>query len=304
MTDFLQPELTTIALCWRLERRDGVALGFTTHDRDLAIGGLVYRAAPGMLPSAISLSDGFAADTLDIEGALSSAAITGADLRAGRWDGASVAHLHGGLGGAGGRDRCRWRGASWARSRSGATPSRRSCAGRRRCSTAAVVEQTSPECRAPLGDKRCRVDMAGRVSVTRIATVIDDETCRGRSGGGRRTAYGYGRLRWLGGANSGLESAVLRSDGRDADAARGAGVRGGGGRSRRASRGLRQEPRDLRGAVRQCGELSRRAASAGDRFADPVSGGLRGPPPTPSRKRDGLSTRRRRDDAAEGLPWR
>ncbi|HST35846.1 MAG TPA: phage BR0599 family protein, partial [Allosphingosinicella sp.] len=26
-------------------------------------------------------------------------------------------------------------------------------------------------------------------------------------------AHGYGRLRWLGGANSGLESAVLRSDG-------------------------------------------------------------------------------------------
>ena len=26
-------------------------------------------------------------------------------------------------------------------------------------------------------------------------------------------AYGYGRLRWIGGANSGLDSAILRSDG-------------------------------------------------------------------------------------------
>ena len=70
MTAFLERELTTVALCWRLERRDGVAMGFTTHDRDLAIGGLLYRAAPGMLPSAITLSDGFSADSIDIEGAL------------------------------------------------------------------------------------------------------------------------------------------------------------------------------------------------------------------------------------------
>ena len=90
MSDFLNRDLTTIALCWRLERRDGIALGFTTHDRDLAIGGLVYRAAPGMLPSAISLSDGFDADSLDVGGALTSGAISAADLGAGRWDGAAV----------------------------------------------------------------------------------------------------------------------------------------------------------------------------------------------------------------------
>ena len=51
MADFLAEPLATIALCWRLERRDGVALGFTTHDRDLVVEGLVYRAAPGMLPT-------------------------------------------------------------------------------------------------------------------------------------------------------------------------------------------------------------------------------------------------------------
>jgi len=56
---WLQPELTCVALCWRLDRRDGVMMGFTSHDRGLAIDGLDYRAAPGMLPSAISLSDGF-----------------------------------------------------------------------------------------------------------------------------------------------------------------------------------------------------------------------------------------------------
>jgi uncharacterized phage protein (TIGR02218 family) len=83
-------ELTSLAFCWRLERRDGVCLGFTTHDRDLTIDDLHYRAAPGMLPSAITLSDGFDPDTLDVAGALTSAAITGEDLAAGRWDGAAL----------------------------------------------------------------------------------------------------------------------------------------------------------------------------------------------------------------------
>jgi hypothetical protein len=50
---FLEGTLTTIALCWRIERCDGIALGLTDHDRDLLIDGLVHRAASGMTPSAI-----------------------------------------------------------------------------------------------------------------------------------------------------------------------------------------------------------------------------------------------------------
>ncbi|WP_369124976.1 DUF2163 domain-containing protein, partial [Pseudomonas sp. AH2 (2023)] len=57
MTD-LESILTTAAFCWRVERADGVVMGFTTHDRDLEVDGLLYRAAPGMRPSAVALSDG------------------------------------------------------------------------------------------------------------------------------------------------------------------------------------------------------------------------------------------------------
>lgn len=211
MPQFLEPDLATIALCWRLERRDGAALGFTTHDRDLAIGGLAYRAAPGMLPSAISLSDGFAADTLDIEGALSSAAITAADLQAGRWDGASVSIFMVDWEAPGGEALPVARGELGEVSIQG-----EGFAAELRGPAASldmgVVEQTSPECRARLGDKRCRVDLAGRASVTRIAAVIDEEIVEVEAAA-PGNAYGYGRLRWLGGANSGLDSAVLRSAG-------------------------------------------------------------------------------------------
>ena len=211
MADFLDSDLTTIALCWRLERRDGVGLGFTTHDCDLVIDGLVYRATPGMLPSAIGLSDGFDADTLDIEGALSSDAISSADLKAGRWDGAALAVFmvdweapegerlalaRGELG------EVSIRGEAFEAELRGPTA----------LLDAAVVEQTSPECRATLGDKRCRIDMAARVTTTRIAAVLADEDVEVEQGAAGN-AYGYGLLRWIGGANSGLDSPVLRSDG-------------------------------------------------------------------------------------------
>jgi uncharacterized phage protein (TIGR02218 family) len=211
MPDFLERDLATIALCWRLERGDGVTLGFTTHDRDLTISGLVYRAAPGMLPSAISVSDGLDADSVDIKGALTSAAIGGADLSAGRWDGASVRIFmvdweapdgesfqvaRGELG------EVLVKGEAFEAELRGPTA----------LLDAPVVEQTSPECRARLGDKRCRVDMAGRTRLTRIASIAaaDAVAVEDAAAG---NAYAGGRLRWFGGANSGLESAILRSEG-------------------------------------------------------------------------------------------
>ena len=82
--------VTGLAICWRIERRDGVAIGLTDHDRDLEVDGFTYRAAPGMTPSAIVRGDGLEAATMDAKGALTSAAITERDLIAGRWDGARV----------------------------------------------------------------------------------------------------------------------------------------------------------------------------------------------------------------------
>ena len=86
---FTQP-LETVATWWRILRRDGVTLGFTTHDRDLWLDGVNHRAAPGMTPSAIRRSADFEPDSAEIAGALSHDSITDADLALGRYDGARV----------------------------------------------------------------------------------------------------------------------------------------------------------------------------------------------------------------------
>ena len=209
----LEGELTSLAFCWRIERRDGVAIGFTTHDRDIEITGLIYRAAPGMLPSAISLSDGFGTAALEVEGAITSSAIRQEDLSAGRWDGASVAvfmvdwrnpgagTLHLARGEIGD---VAVKGNSFTSELNGPTT----------LLERPVVEQTSPECRAELGDKRCRVDMSGRMLVTRVVAAAEG-TITVADGSAEAGAYSYGRLRWLGGRNCGLDSAILSSAGQE-----------------------------------------------------------------------------------------
>jgi len=83
-------ELETVATFWRVYRKDGVTLGFTTHDADLWFGDVLHRAAPGMIPSAIRCSSDFEADSAEIDGALTHDAISEADLAAGRYDGARI----------------------------------------------------------------------------------------------------------------------------------------------------------------------------------------------------------------------
>lgn len=82
--------LETVATFWRVLRRDGVTLGFTTHDRDLHFGGVVHRATPGMVPSAIRRSADFEPDSAEVQGALSHDSISAYDLAIGRFDGARV----------------------------------------------------------------------------------------------------------------------------------------------------------------------------------------------------------------------
>ena len=215
MSGWLEAEVATIALCWRIERRDGVAVGLTAHDRDLTIDGLVHRSAPGMVPSSITRSVGLEAETMDVSGALVAGAITERDLLAGRWDGARVMLFA-----------VDWTGKDWRRGEDrvdlgegtiGAVEMRDGAfTAELRGGNAAldrpVVEATSPECRAELGDTRCRVARAGRRRFGRVIA-CDGVVMTLDRVEPAADAYGGGLLRWFGGENGGLEQAIARSEG-------------------------------------------------------------------------------------------
>ncbi len=86
----LDSNATTMCYCWRIKRKDTVVLGFTDHDNDLTFDGTTFKASTGFEATELQSSLGLAVDNVDVISGFDSAAITEADLNAGRYDDADV----------------------------------------------------------------------------------------------------------------------------------------------------------------------------------------------------------------------
>jgi uncharacterized phage protein (TIGR02218 family) len=172
----LAGELTTLATCWKLTRRDGVPMGFTDHDRDLRIGGQLYSASSGYTRSAIASQAGLAVDNVDLDGVLDHDTITDRDIRAGLYDRAEILVFL----------------VDWTAPNAWQIIMRRGWIGEpvitpdgsfkaelrglAQAMSQNVLEIYQPECRADLGDRRCKVDLAALTATGTVAEVIDRRT--------------------------------------------------------------------------------------------------------------------------------
>jgi uncharacterized phage protein (TIGR02218 family) len=86
----LSGDASTLCHCWRLERTDGVTLGFTDHDRDLVFDGVTYEAASGLAAGEASAGTGMVTGGTEVSGALDSDRLSEADLAAGKFDHARI----------------------------------------------------------------------------------------------------------------------------------------------------------------------------------------------------------------------
>lgn len=80
---------TTLARCIEITRADAAVYRYTDAQRDLVVGGNTYLAGPGLVVGDIASSAGLAVDNLELTITPDDAAITRADILAGRWDGAA-----------------------------------------------------------------------------------------------------------------------------------------------------------------------------------------------------------------------
>jgi uncharacterized phage protein (TIGR02218 family) len=202
-------QLTNIALCWRLERKDGAGIGLTSHDQPVVMDGTTFEPAPGMMPASITRSLGLEPDSSEAAGALSSDALEEADLALGRWDGAALQLtaadwndpaadqllLMGGEIGA-----VAIKGDGFTADLSGAASRLGD----------PVCPSTSAECRAHFGDKQCRVDLAGRTLRASIVGVSGNELTVDQPVDDR---FVFGRLRYMSGASCGLTTVMLSVSG-------------------------------------------------------------------------------------------
>ncbi|SFV35851.1 phage conserved hypothetical protein BR0599 [Devosia crocina] len=86
----LQQSETTLSHCWRVLRTDGVVLGFTDHDRALAVEGTICSPMHGLDGGEVPLKLGAQVDTGEVLGILRAEAISESDILLGRYDGAVV----------------------------------------------------------------------------------------------------------------------------------------------------------------------------------------------------------------------
>lgn len=191
----------------RAERGAGLAL--TSHDQALRIGGTFYEAAPGMLPAAIQRKAGLEPNGAEISGAITSGSLGEQDLVLGRWDGARV-----------GMTAVDWlqpnfeevplMGGELGEVRLQQGEFKTELRGAAARLEAAICPETSPECRAELGDKQCRVDLAGRTVLARIDAIDGPALVMDRAIG---ADFLWGRARFVSGGNCGLVSVVVGIDG-------------------------------------------------------------------------------------------
>lgn len=202
-------QVTSLALCWRVERRDGAGCALTSASGAIDHGGTRFEAAPGMNPAAIVRKAGIEVGSSEVAGAVTSAALGSADLAAGRWDGAAVALV------AVDWDDLARPAIALAAGEIGevAIDGEQYSAELRGAAAklaAPLCPATSPTCRARFGDNRCQVDLSGRTVRATVVASDGDAITIDRSAEAR---FLFGRLRWLSGANSGLGSVVWACSG-------------------------------------------------------------------------------------------
>lgn len=214
MEAWIEGPLTSIAYGWRLERADGVAFGFTSHDADVEQDGLLLHASPGMRPTMVSQSMGIDKDGLDVSGALTSDMIRSEDLAAGRWDNAYLEIFLFDWTAPGRGRRVLATGELGAVSYTDDAFAAE-LIGLQSHLDKAVAPQTSPSCRARFCDAACGLNSARFRQVAQISGVDDNRISISSAVSIADGHLAFGELRWLSGANCGLVLKIADNVGAD-----------------------------------------------------------------------------------------
>lgn len=210
LQEHLDGEVTSLALCWRIRRRDGTEFCHTDHDREITYEGRTYAPAPGQ-PGDWRQGTDLSAHTAEL--ALAYPAESGLDamLRSGLFDAAEVWTFflnwenpgqgivrlsYGRLGEVEIRD-------------NQARIEFRSLAQQLAATTGRIY---APECDATLGDRRCTVDLAAHTHSGAVSSASSRKqfVVSGAAANKADGYYAYGQCRFTSGACSGMTLQIER----------------------------------------------------------------------------------------------
>jgi uncharacterized phage protein (TIGR02218 family) len=207
----LESGATTLCRCFVLTRRDGTVQGFTDHDEDIVLNGVLCRAGTGLDASEATVRLGLSVAGAEVSGALADDCLTEADLAAGRYDAARIDIFL----------------VDWSEPSLHVLLARASLGEVRREGAAFVAEMRgladalaqesgrlfTASCAADLGDHRCGVDLAGALYRGAGAVSALRGTSAFAASGLDAFAEGWfdaGRLVFSDGGNAGLAAEVKR----------------------------------------------------------------------------------------------
>lgn len=150
---------TTLCTCLRIERRDGLVVGLTDHDRDLSIAGIPYRTATGAARASLRSAADLSVDETEVTGFVDATDFTERSIRAGLWDGATFRIFAVNWSNLGQGELRQRRGTLGEVTLSDNGSFRAELRGLAQALQTTVGQVYSPECRADLGDARCRVPL-------------------------------------------------------------------------------------------------------------------------------------------------
>jgi hypothetical protein len=187
MQAHLRQDVTTLTTCWKIKRMDGKIFAFTELDQDITYLGDVFKSTGGFNKSAIKNAASMAVDNLEVTGFLSDDTIAEDELRNGAFDYAEVEifminYMDLSMGtiklryGFFGEVKTAPSGAFLVELR-----------GLIQLLAQKIGEVYTPECRADLGDDRCKVKMFPDEHVTGRLYRVGDRVLAYRTPGARKS---------------------------------------------------------------------------------------------------------------------
>lgn len=198
----------TLAHALVITRADGEVFAFTSHNRRQRIGGIWYEAAQGLDVTNITGSAGLDVGNLELRTLDDGTLFTRAQIVGGLWQGSAFLIFR----------------YNWASVADGIDPLSAGNVGNVQLldDGAIVVElrdlrqwlqqpvgsHSSKTCRARLGDERCTKDLTAFTHAGTLTSVTSRLVMKASALAQATDYFGEGEIRWVTGANAGLESKV------------------------------------------------------------------------------------------------
>jgi uncharacterized phage protein (TIGR02218 family) len=208
LAHYAQPN-TTIARCWRIQRKDGTVIKVTDIDTDVTYAGEVYSAANGVVPTAIEQQSGGAVTNSEMDGPMGGF-VQESDLYAGLYDGAQVVifevnYMDLTMG------RLVISTGTIGNVQAGRIAFKAEMRGLMQSLQQPVGKLYQASCNATLGDARCKVNLSA-LAVTGTITAVDAAIGRRKFTDTSRTEYqtyfDNGIITWTSGLNNGLSEEI------------------------------------------------------------------------------------------------